>query len=312
MLPYEFNEYGFNDLHQATLGLKSISVEEVLEKSPWLIGEEDSDGRAALSWAAQRRDYEVVDLLLRSKANARKTDSKKWGPIFWALRGGSSRCARLLLKYGIDVNQVDCFGLTPLLTLAILPENTATVDLLLQQQPNIDFQGPAGDSALLGALQNRNFRIATKLIHHGANIHIKENSGYNALCVAVLYHAHPIIRLLLEREADHQGIIKQHGSFLHLVARTTDIETLRMLTNPGSGLATRNIQIRDSHGRTALTVAAFRVDMTLELQTAFRSFLWSVDTEKTRVSPVGASVSSNDAISIGDSDEEDNFVDALE
>ena len=312
MPPVELDQYGFNSLHQTILGLKSIPVEEISERSPSMIDEEDSDGRTALSWAAQRRDSEVMKVLLRNKTDTHKLDCQKRSPMFWALIGGSPQCIQLLLDCGTDINQVDSFGDMPLFQLAFLRENVDLLNVLLKQTTNINFQSRDGDSFLLAYLQNRKFRIVRKLIHYGANIHLKESSGYNALSVAVLYNAHPIIRLLLEREADHQGVIKQQGSFLHLIARMADLETVKMLTNPGSKLATRYIHTKDNDGRTPLMVAESRADLTLEWHTAFRSFLWSVDAEKVRVSPVYGPIFGNDAHGVGDSDEEDNFVDASE
>ena len=315
MPPYPLDNYGFHDLHKAVLGLKSIPVAEVLKKSPCRIDEGDFGGRTALSWAAQRRDYSVMKLLLRNKADIHKTDSQQRSPIFWAARGGSPQCVRLLLEHGADINQVDYCGSSLLHEVCYMPENTEFLDLVLQNQPKIDNQSGDGDTALLIALEDREFCMATKLIHYGANIHIKENSGHNALSVAVLYNEHPMIRLLLDRNADHQGTIKQHGTFLHLTAQIADVGTLKILTNPSSKLATRDIKIKNSQGRTALEAAKLRDDVTLEWRTAFRSFLWSVDAEKIRVSPFENTPpgDSGDGNSDNDSNgEEDVFVDALE
>ena len=314
MPAYEVDEFGFSILHEAVLGLKSVTIEEALQHHPqWIINEEDSYGRTALSWAAQRQDYDAIRLLLRNNANPGKVDSNQRRSLYWAIRGGSVDCVRLLLEHEVDIDQVDDWGYTALNNLIICLDNTEMLDLLLQYQPDINYQSADGDSALLIALENQHLSVATRLIHYGADIHIKENSGYNALSVAVIFNNHAIIRLLLERQADHHGTIKQHGSFLHLVAKTADTQTLQILTNPGSNLATRDVQVKHSDGRTALEVAQSRCDTTLEWKNAFYAFLWSVDATKSRVSPFSSRPLGSEGARIEDSDEEnDVFVDALE
>ena len=316
MPAYELDEFGFSILHEAVLGLRSVTLEEALQHNPqWKIDEGDLSGRTPLSWAAQRGDYDAMGLLLRNNADPHKTDSYQRNSMFWAMRGGSVDCVRLLLEHGIDINRADAARWTPLQLLSWAPSSNGLeiLNLLLQYQLDIDHQGADGESALLGALESQCFSIATRLIHHGANIHIKENSGYNALSVSVLFNAHAVTRLLLDRQADHHGTIKQHGSFLHLVAATADIETVRMLTRPSSNLATRDIQVRRDDSRTALEVAQSRRDTTLEWQNAFYSFLWSVDIMKSRASPLGRSSLGSEGARVDDSDgENDVFVDALE
>ena len=315
MPAYELDEFGFSPLHQAVLRLKPATIDETLQQySPWDIDERDAAGRTALSWAAQRRDVDAMMLLLRSGVNPHNVDNVQKSPLFWALRGGSLRCVRLLLENGADLEKPDIYGYTPLLDLACHRADLELLDILLQFRVNVNEQGPEGDSTLLGALEYQNIAFATRLIHYGANIHLTENSGYNALGVAVLFNIHSVIRLLLRRQADHQGTIKQHGSFLHLVAKVADMETLKILTNPDSSLATRDIQVKRSDGLTALEVAKLRKDTTMEWQHAFYAFLWNVDDTKVRVSPSGTGATfGNDGAHAEDSDGEgDVFVDALE
>ena len=315
MPAYEPDEFGFSPLHQAVLRLKPATIDETLQQySPWNVDERDAAGRTALSWATQRKDVDAMMLLLRNGANPREADILQRSPLFWALRGGSLRCVRLLLENGADLEKPDSYGYTPLLDLACHCVDLKLLDILLQFRVNVNEQGSAGDSALLGALECQNIAFATRLIHYGANIHLMENSGYNALGVAVLFNIHSIIRLLLQRQADHQGTIKQHGSFLHLVANRADVETLKILANPDSSLATRDIEVKRSDGLTALEVAKMRKDTTMEWQHAFYAFLWSVDATKVRVSPSGTRAAfGNDGAHAEDSDREgDVFVDALE
>ena len=196
----------------------------------------------------------------------------------------SKLCLRLLLESGIDINQRDVQGLTPLLHTAYLHYDTRSFDLLIQHNPNLDIQALSGVSALLAALEYQHYDIAARLIQTGADIHLKENSGYNALSLTILFNAHSLVQELLDRQVDHHGHIERYGTLLHLVAEAADTETLQILTN--SSIATRDVQVRRSDGQTAMDVARARTGMTVEWQNALYAFIYSVDeTKKTRVSP---------------------------
>ena len=306
----DFEEFAFTPLHKAVLGIGPNTVGKALQQcSFWDVNTEDVHGRTALSWAAQRGDFNAMSLLLRHHADPHTSDLYKLPLLFRALRFGSPRCVQLLLDSGVDVDQLNGFGYTPLIYLASRKDTAKVLDLLLEYQPQLNFQGTDRDSALLAALEILNFEMAQKLILCGADIHIKERAGYNALSVAILFNAHDIILLLLERQADHHGTIKQHGTLLHLVAEMADIKTLGTLTN---NLAKRNIQAKRGDGKTAVEVGLSRTNTTIEWQNAFYVFMWSVDAAKTRVSPAAVDLRADEVLAQVEDSDEDVFVDASE
>ena len=312
MPAYDLEEFRFSPLHRAVLKLDPALTKDLLQNCPsWIMDEKDIDGRTALSWAAMRSDYKAMVLLLRHGADPHQVDDEGRNTMFYALLGHSLPCIKLLLDSGVDLDHVDCWGHTPLIEIA-MQGKPRFLDLLLQYKPNVNLQGPCGDSALLEALESRELVVAAKLIRYGANIHLKEQYGFNALSVAVLLNAHIVIPLLLVRGADHHGAIKQHGSFLHLVAEAADTETLKLLAAPFSSLAPRDIYTKRDDGRTALEVAKMREDVTLEWQNAFYSCLRAVDITKVQALPFDNSFPARKENHLDDLDERDVFVDALE
>ena len=306
-------DYAFTPLHLAVLGLGSASVEETLSSCSSLnIDTEDASGRTALWWAAYRGDFQSMELLIRHHADPHKADIYRFSPMSSAMKARSLRCVGLLLDCGIDVDQRNHYGDTLLMTIAEQSDDLELLSFLLKHGSNLNLQGQDGDTALLTALECQHNNVTKRLIQYGADIDIKENSGYNALSVAILFKVHPLIQLLLERQADHHGTIKQHGTLLHLIAEVADTTTLGILTN--STLATRDIQVIRSDGRTAVEVAKSRTDTTIEWQNAFYAFIWSVDKTKILVSPFGVSPYVNgDRVQTEESDGEgDVFVDAME
>ena len=310
----DIDDYGFTSLHLAVLGLSHATVEEALRDcSPLTIDVEDTLGRTDLWWAAQRSDVQAVELLLRHHADPQKSDTYQYSPIFAAFQSGSLPCVKLLLDCGIDVNRKNGHGMTPLMYLAARERRSKDLnllDLLLQHRPVIDTQEQNGDSALLLALQHQNYDVATHLVQRGADVHLQEIVGYNALSVAILYNIHPLVELLLDHKADHLGTMRSYGTLLHLVAEEADTKTLGILTN--KNLASRNVRRKRSNGQTAEDVARSCADV--EWQKAFFAFIRSIDDRKPRVSPFGVSpLVDNDRTQTNDSDgEEDIFVDALE
>ena len=297
---YDLEDFAFSPLHKAVMEIGSNTVEKALQQtSHWNVDAQDAWGRTTLTWAARRGDFQAMTLLLHHHADPHMRDNNRGSCLYEAIRSGSPRCVRLLLKNGVDVDQRDSLGSTPLAFVASQNACAEMLDLLLEYNPQIDHQGSDGDSALLVALEYSRLETARTLILRGADIHLKERSGYNALSIAILFNAHDVIPLLLERRADHQGPIKQHGTLLHLVAETADVRTLGLLTG---WLAKRDVRSkRGGDGKTAAEVGRSRNTEDVEWQNAFFAFMWSVDVAKAW----GPRDEDEDG-------EDDVFVDALE
>ena len=241
MPPLDLADYAFTPLHLAILGLSSNTVTKLLAQSlSFTTNVGDSFDHTALWWAARRDNYNAIELLLHNLADPDKPNVDEIRPIISAIIAQSDRCLRLLLKYGININQADFYKYTPLLHLSFRHNSLNLLNLLLRFHPELDIQVATGDSTLLIALEFQQYDITTRLIQVGANIHIKKNAGYNTLTIAILFNAHTLIQILLDRQADHHGPIRPHRSLLHLITEAADINTLRILTR--STLTMRNVQ----------------------------------------------------------------------
>jgi uncharacterized protein len=127
-------------------------------------------GQTALMWAAAENQPEIVDLLLKHRANVKlRAKSDDWPrqmtsepraqfrqtggltALLYATRSGCLRCAVAIVKAGADINQPNPDGITP----------------------------------LVNALDNRNFDIASFLLDRGADPHRWDMSGRTPLYVAV-------------------------------------------------------------------------------------------------------------------------------
>ena len=310
----ELNEYRFGALHKAVLQLTSTTLDETLQDySPSNVNEVDSGGRTALSWAARRRDYDAMVLLLHNQADPHKADFLSRSPVQWAIRGGSLRCVRLLLSHGVTVNKADLFNKIPLYDIPNDPQFIHIPNDLFQQGPNVEHQSPVSASAIMIALEDHNTAFAKRLIYCYTDSHLKNQSDYTAASGAALFSIHSIIRLLLDQQADNHTNIEQHGSVLHLVIKTADIETLKMLTTRENNLAAGDVQVKRSDGLTTREAAKLRKDTILEWQNAFCAVLWRIGVRKIRVTPPFTMSSNNEEGHVDESGgEEAAFVDASE
>src|ERR1700730_2066658 len=95
------------------------------------------DGMTALHWAVQRDDTKMVEMLIRSGANAQPANRYGARPLARAAVNGSAEILKLLLDAGADPNA----GLSPDETAVMAAARTGKVEalkLLLDRGGNLD------------------------------------------------------------------------------------------------------------------------------------------------------------------------------
>ncbi|MCJ1376605.1 hypothetical protein MMC20_007848 [Loxospora ochrophaea] len=326
----DLDEYGFNVVHQQVLGLNGLDLKEILsECSTKTLNEGDLVyNRTALFWSARRGDMDAVETLISSGADTNKADYESVTPLSHSvncIQPSNLSTFGLLLQHGADVHTANVYGWTTLHRLATFNPSTrgfsssnfTALKLLVHSGINVNAQNWRGVTPLMHTIEFKNFQMTTKLIHLGADVHLKDCNRHNALCSAVVFHEHPLIQLLLECGADHIGKIDgAEGSLLHVAAEYADIKSLQVLTS--GRLATRGIHYkRREDGLTPIEVARARTDVSPEWIDACQEFFWSVD--ETRNAPRGhnqpETYGFGSRFSCGDDNDDDDvdiFVDALE
>jgi uncharacterized protein len=148
----------------------SLPLVQTLVKAGARVNERERyRGQTALMWAVASRSVDVVDFLIRQKADvdARATIND-WGnqitsepraqyrpaggltALLYATRSGCLECAKLLVKGGADINRPTPEGVTP----------------------------------LMNAIDNNSYEIANYLLDQGANPHLSDWWGRTALYLA--------------------------------------------------------------------------------------------------------------------------------
>lgn len=133
---------------------------------------------------------------------AKLTDKEGNGLLHWAVMGGCEPCFLALVAKGMDVNQANARGETPLVFAASSGEEMM-VKRLLQAgaDPNVKFNR-AGYTLLMDAAFEGLTPVAHDLIRAKANINSQDKGGQSALHYAAKEGHRELIELLIKAGAD--------------------------------------------------------------------------------------------------------------
>lgn len=137
----------------------------------------DDAGLSLLMRAAREGNLELVDFLVRNRANIRARTS--WGDTAMSLAGqkGQTAVIRRLIEGGGEVNQS---GWSALLY-AAMEGHLDTVKLLLEKGANPDSRAPSQLTPLMIASRNGHIDVVRVLLAAKANPNAKNDRGDTAL-----------------------------------------------------------------------------------------------------------------------------------
>eukprot|EP01116_Phalansterium_solitarium_P010802 TRINITY_DN260_c0_g3_i3.p1 TRINITY_DN260_c0_g3~~TRINITY_DN260_c0_g3_i3.p1 ORF type:complete len:1209 (-),score=478.65 TRINITY_DN260_c0_g3_i3:113-3739(-) len=153
--------HGRMPLHCACLNGGHRLVKRLLETDGVLVGQSWSGPELSpLHIAAMLGKVQVVELLIKARADLDARDADGRTPLHWAATGDHAKVVRLLLDAGADVNAKDHYLATPLLmTLkrsTLADYERSCVPLLVQKGAELDVTDTFGHSTLFWAF-SRNF-----------------------------------------------------------------------------------------------------------------------------------------------------------
>jgi ankyrin repeat protein len=160
-----------------------------------------------------RNKYEnecVIESLINNGANIFIKTDNQMNMLMYASMRGMEKIVELLLKNGLNVNDVDGQGKTALMYAAkhdgISNDNLNIVNLLINSGADVNIKNKKGRTALIyGAWRaNRNSeKIVEILLKHGAEVNIRDNQDYTALSYITCWeYKKNVIQILLNYGAN--------------------------------------------------------------------------------------------------------------
>ncbi|MGQ0676584.1 MAG: ankyrin repeat domain-containing protein [Rhodospirillales bacterium] len=127
----------------------------------------DSNGRTAMMYAAAGGYVEIIEILVKNKANVRIKDKQGRSALYWAAAMGHEDALELLLKLGAPANDPDRQGTTPLMV-ASRRGFEGVVRQLLAAKADVNATDHTGRTALMWSQEGRNPHVPKLLKEAGA------------------------------------------------------------------------------------------------------------------------------------------------
>lgn len=195
-------------LIDAVRGQDKAAVQRLL-KQKVDVNAAQPDGTTALSWAVNRDEVEIADLLLRAGAKPNAANEYGVTPLWLAADAANLPMVELLLNAGADARTSALNGETALMRAA----HTGSMEIvqkLIARGADVNARDTAkGQTALMRAAAAKHPQIVSALIEHGADVKAYSAGGFTPLLFAAQQGDEETSRILLSMGADvNQAMLK--------------------------------------------------------------------------------------------------------
>lgn len=188
-------------------------------------------GRSPLQIAVGYEHWELADYYINKGADIQHVDSDQWNLLHLiACSNNVAWGKNILLKGGLNINQQNKDGLTPLMY-AVGNGHLEMFEFLLENGAKIDLVDNQGEDVLLHAIQNKQDEIVKRLIELKANINTKDKNGTTSLLWAIWLENRELIKLLIEQGIDLNSVIQGKTYLEHAKETIKDKEFLNYLSD---------------------------------------------------------------------------------
>jgi len=229
--PLTLNEDGVNVMHWA-VKMEEIEIVRLLSVHKQLLDSKTkADADTPLMFAAQRGCLDICEILLKAGANPHVTNKGGWSAMHFAAIGGKTNSVQLLsaykqlidsrtiqtdvtplmlaasdgylktcealLKAGADPLAVDMNG-DNAMHWAVKKQKTAVVKLFSENKQLLDAKNKYCETPLMRAAKEGHSAVCEALLKTGANPHLTNAEGQNAMQLAEGTGNNEIVQLLSE------------------------------------------------------------------------------------------------------------------
>lgn len=189
----------------------------------------------SLLFAVKHRYSDIVDLLIKYKANINATSYAGDSTLMLAVRNGDEDMVKLLIKNGAKVNLSNTKGSTAL-TLAAQFGHFAIAKYLLENGASIDAKIMDGWTSLMYASYYNHPEIVKLLLLKGAGIDLSENSGWTALMWAIQAGLYNVAECLINGKANVNTRDAQGFTALMFAAEKGHFDIVQLLIKNGAAI----------------------------------------------------------------------------
>uniref|UniRef100_H3AH15 Ankyrin repeat and SOCS box containing 3 n=1 Tax=Latimeria chalumnae TaxID=7897 RepID=H3AH15_LATCH len=159
-------------------------------------------GETALYLAAKHGSVKCAKILLKAGLNANEFCSVETTPLFAAVENGCTDIVKLLLRHGANVNGSHSWCGWNALHQAAFQGHTEIIEVLLEKGTNKECENEFGMTPLFTAAQYGKADSLRILIGNGANVNAQAKDKASPLFIAAQEGHAECVKLLLSNEAD--------------------------------------------------------------------------------------------------------------
>jgi uncharacterized protein len=240
------------DVRRLAIGTAALAF-IVLEPSLGARGSH-AQGRELVADAAERRDLETLQALLKQGADPNAAQPDGATALHWAVHWDDQQAVDILVRAGAKPDAVNDLGVFPL-SLACANGSGAMAKRLLAAGASVRTTLPGGESPLMTCARTGAADAVRLLAERGADVNARESHrGQTALMWAAAARQPDAVKVLLERGADVNAASTAGFTPLMFAAREGDAEAAGLLLTAGA-----KIEATTPAGESALLVAAASV-----------------------------------------------------
>ena len=201
---YNLNEVDLDGDPALTLALKQHNTEiaKLLIEAGVDLYQASSYGDSPFIRACYENNHEIIELLVEKGVDVNRTDNNKVIPLIYAINRKNTYLVDFLISKDADINVCDWMGYYPL-HLAVSEFSLDIMDILIKA--GIDLNQRIKNTfktALMVSIQHYKYPAIIKLVTAGANLHLENNEGENALTMAIRRNNLRMVNILIEAGAD--------------------------------------------------------------------------------------------------------------
>ena len=298
----DFDNYDLSHLTKIILGFRPLNLPTELSKVDFrhLINQKDETGLTPLHWAVRMSDSSAVQQLLKAGADPEILDPWNTTPLSRAcMHLSSASCVEALAKAGADFTSRNLSGHLPIHIAAGAGQSDKILSLFMARGLNIQDSSTLYRTTplSLAALSNRD-DTCRFLLAQGAQIDSVDWEGDTPMIEAIRSRSHRVLTVLLSAGANYLHVNDHGHTILHRIAKTGDNTTIAIISEVC--LTGFDPEAKDSLGRTARDYLQMRANFPDGFREAFDQLMERIRYANSR------------RLKEFESDDEDDFVDALE